>query len=91
MAKQYAMFCTALIISIAVTPFIIKFAFKIGAMDVPRDNRRVHKVPVPLIGGLAIYLAFTISVILFTELNQRIVGLLIGGTFIMLSDRKSVV
>ncbi len=85
MAKQYAMFCTALIISIAVTPFIIKFAFKIGAMDVPRDNRRVHKVPVPLIGGLAIYLAFTISVILFTELNQRIVGLLIGGTFIMLS------
>jgi UDP-GlcNAc:undecaprenyl-phosphate GlcNAc-1-phosphate transferase len=85
MAKQYAMFCTALIISIAVTPFIIKFAFKIGAMDVPRDNRRVHKVPVPLIGGLAIYLAFTISVILFTELNQRIMGLLIGGTFIMLS------
>lgn len=82
MSKEYIMFFIALAISVIITPFVIRLAVKIGAMDVPKDNRRVHKVPIPLIGGLAIYFSFTVVVILFMDLNKQIIGLLLGGTFI---------
>lgn len=87
MGKQYVIFCTALIASLVITPFIIKLAERIGAMDIPKDNRRVHKAPVPLIGGLAIFLAFVVTVIGFIPLPEQkeIIGLLLGGTFITLS------
>lgn len=85
MGKEYVMFCIALGLSIAVTPFVIKLAKKIGAIDVPRDGRRVHKVPVPLIGGLAIYMAFVVTTLFFIPLwdNRQIIGLLLGGTIVM--------
>lgn len=47
--------------SIVITPIVRKFAFKIGAVDYP-DKRRVNTVIMPSIGGVAIYLAFFISV-----------------------------
>lgn len=84
MDKQYIMFFTALVISVLVTPLVIKFAVKIGAMDVPRDDRRVHTEPVPLLGGLAIYFAFVVTILAFTELDRQMMGFLFGGTFIMI-------
>ena len=36
-------FATALVIAFALTPVVKSFAFKIGAVDVPKDNRRCHK------------------------------------------------
>lgn len=87
MGKQYVMFCAALAVSLAATPLVRKFAVKIGAMDIPKDNRRVHKTPVPLIGGLAIYISFVVTVLFFIPLSDQnqIIGLLIGGTLIMLA------
>jgi UDP-GlcNAc:undecaprenyl-phosphate/decaprenyl-phosphate GlcNAc-1-phosphate transferase len=85
MTKQYLMFCIAFIVSIVVTPFVIKLAIKLGALDVPKDNRRVHKTPIPLIGGLAIYFAFVITVIVYMHLSKQIIGILLGGTFITIS------
>lgn len=46
----------ALIVSLALTPFVRNLAFKHGAVDDPkRDDRRVHKEPLPRWGGIAIY------------------------------------
>lgn len=85
MDKQYIIvFCTALIGSIAITPFIIKLAVKIGAMDVPRDKRRVHKEPKPLIGGLAIFASFVITVLIFLSMTRQLAGILLGSTFIVI-------
>lgn len=85
MDKQYIMlFCTALAASIAITPFIIRFAVRIGAMDVPRDNRRVHKEPKPLIGGLAIFASFVITILIFLPITKQLIGILLGSTFIMI-------
>lgn len=85
MDKQYiVMFCTALAVSIAITPFVIKFAVRIGAMDVPKDNRRVHKEPKPLLGGLAIFASFVITILIFLPLNNQLIGILLGSTFIMI-------
>lgn len=86
MGKEYVMFCVALAASLAITPLVIKFAVKIGAMDVPKDNRRVHNTPIPLIGGLAIFVAFIVTILIFIPLSdqRQIIGLLIGGTFIVI-------
>lgn len=58
-------FVVASIIAFISTPIVMKLAYKIGAIDVPKDERRVHKTPIPLLGGLAIYLSFIICCILF--------------------------
>lgn len=54
---------TAFLTAFATTPLVKKLAFRIKAVDVPKDNRRMHKKPMPLIGGLAIFLGFTVSAV----------------------------
>ena len=74
----------ALVISFIATPFVRKLAFTIGAVDVPRDNRRMHKVPIPRLGGLAIFLGFMVSVFAFAEIDRQLQGILIGSVIIVL-------
>ncbi|MBN2980691.1 undecaprenyl/decaprenyl-phosphate alpha-N-acetylglucosaminyl 1-phosphate transferase [Cohnella algarum] len=86
-------FALALALSLALTPLVRKLAFKVGAMDVP-DQRKVHTRVMPRLGGVAIYAAFTASMLLFLpflpehflnayDLNL-IMALLSGGTLIVL-------
>lgn len=56
-------FILAFIISFMLTPYTIKIADKIGAVDVPKDQRRMHKKSMPKFGGPAVILGFLISVI----------------------------
>lgn len=57
-----------MILAFLMTPLIKKLSFKIGAVDKP-NSRRVNKVPMPTAGGLAIYIAFSISILfLFPDL-----------------------
>lgn len=53
-----AAFAPAAFVSFLVTPFVRRLAYRINAMDVPQDARRMHDHPVPRIGGLAIILGF---------------------------------
>ncbi|MFI3731011.1 MraY family glycosyltransferase [Vagococcus fluvialis] len=53
-----------MILAFLLTPLIKKLSFKIGAVDKP-NSRRVNKVAMPTAGGLAIYIAFSISVLFF--------------------------
>jgi UDP-GlcNAc:undecaprenyl-phosphate GlcNAc-1-phosphate transferase len=45
---------TAAVVTAAVTPFVGRFAVRIGAVDRPQDPRKVHRRPVPTLGGLAL-------------------------------------
>jgi len=63
--------CAALL-AYASTPFVRVLAFKIGAVDVPLDGRRVHKKPIPRIGGLAIYISFTVTTMLFCDFSREL-------------------
>ena len=56
-------FLLAFITSFVLTPHMIKIARKIGAVDVPKDERRMHNKPMPKFGGPAIIIGFLISVI----------------------------
>ncbi|MBR7034060.1 MAG: undecaprenyl/decaprenyl-phosphate alpha-N-acetylglucosaminyl 1-phosphate transferase [Clostridia bacterium] len=73
-----ALVCSGLL-SYATTPAIRVFAFKIGAIDVPKDDRRMHSKPIPRIGGLAIYLSFCLTCLFFCSFNQELIVLLAGG------------
>ena len=74
----------ALAVSFLTTPVVKMFAEKIGAMDVPKDDRRMHKVPIPRLGGLAIFLGFVLSVLLLVKLDQQLQGILLGATVIVI-------
>lgn len=78
-------FITATFISAIATPLVRKLAFKIGAVDIPKDDRRVHKKTMPLIGGLAIFAAVVIAVLIFLPLDRSTFSILIGGTLIVIS------
>ena len=74
----------ALVVSFAVTPAVKWFARKIGAMDIPKDSRRVHKTPIPRLGGLAIFIGFILSVLVFADITTQIKGILLGAVVIVI-------
>ena len=71
-------------ISFIATPLVKQLAYKVGAVDVPKDNRRMHKVPIPRLGGLAIFLAFMLSVLIFAEIDLETKGILLGAVMIVI-------
>lgn len=77
-------------VALLITPGVILLAAKTGAMDAP-DARKVHKKPIPRIGGIGIYAAFMaamLSVLSFVdvtaEVKTEIIGLMVGGSLIVL-------
>ena len=78
-------FISAVLISLLMTPVAKKIAEKVGAIDIPKDNRRVHKKPIPLLGGLAIYAATIICMFIFLPMDRTFTSIVIGGTIIMIS------
>lgn len=80
------------------TPYTIKIAKKLGAVDNPNDERRINKVEMPRLGGVAVLAGFIVSmfyllVVLSIEdtidLNKdyygsKLIGFTIGGFIISL-------
>lgn len=85
MEKTLWPFMVSVIISLIMTPIVRKLAIRIGAVDIPKDNRRVHKKPIPLIGGLAIYISVLVTFFVFFEMDKTLVSILVGGTIILIS------
>ena len=83
--------CIPLLISVVIMPFIKKIAEHIGAMDIP-DARKVHSIPKPRLGGLGIYIAVLIGIILFVDISnfsnlvlKRIFSILIASIVIVIT------
>lgn len=77
-------------VALLITPGVIFLAAKTGAMDTP-DARKVHKKPIPRIGGLGIYAAFMVAMLsimfvvpLSDEVTNELIGLMVGGSLIVL-------
>ena len=71
-------------VSFALTPLVKVLAIRFGFVDVPKDGRRMHKKPIPTIGGLAIYAAFLLVVLVMCRVQRQLVGILIGGTLLVM-------
>lgn len=79
-------FIIAFMIAVAVayfaTPQVKEFAIKAGAMDTP-DERKVHREPIPRMGGLAIYFGVVAAIFICMKMNQQILGIFLGGSVML--------
>ena len=71
----------AFLVCFAMTPPVKRFAEHIGAVDQPSE-RRINKVPIPRMGGLAIFLGFVLTALLFVPLSTQVTGILLGAVII---------
>lgn len=81
-AKLLLAMAAAFVIAFLMTPPVKRFSEKVGAMDVPKDERRMHDHPIPRMGGIAIFLGFVISLLLFANMTTQVMGLLVGALII---------
>jgi len=67
----------AFLLSVALVPLGIRLAWRLGVVDRPVGNK-IHQRAPPLMGGVAIALAFLAAALLRLSLNPQLVGLLVG-------------
>lgn len=83
MSEFLVIFLLAALVTAAATPLAIRLAPRIGAMDVPKDKRRVHAKPIPRLGGVAIYLGIIAAFSRLLPWNEQLLGIVMGATLIL--------
>ncbi|MBI4619202.1 MAG: undecaprenyl/decaprenyl-phosphate alpha-N-acetylglucosaminyl 1-phosphate transferase [Desulfobacterales bacterium] len=81
--RWFLMLLLSFSISFTVTPWLRYLAKKVNILDYP-DNRKVHHQATPLLGGIAIYIAFVSSIFINNIYTKPLLGILIGGTIVFL-------
>ncbi len=89
---QYlVIFSVALVGALLATPGAKWVAHRLGVVDMP-NARKIHLNPIPLLGGLAIYIGFIVAVAVFGNLGRaaenyspwQAIGILVGATIVAL-------
>ncbi|SHJ74093.1 UDP-GlcNAc:undecaprenyl-phosphate GlcNAc-1-phosphate transferase [Dethiosulfatibacter aminovorans DSM 17477] len=94
MKSIIAAFAVAFMLSFLFTPYARHLAFKLNVLDHPKDPRKLHKKPIPYLGGAAIYASTIICMLLFTEIDRMSISIIAGGTIIfftgLIDDIKDI-
>ncbi len=84
-------FILGFLLALAATPLVRRFARKAGAVDIPDGGRKTHARPTPLMGGLAIFIAFVAAALLIRGgllggflLPKHLAGIAVGGLILMI-------
>ena len=85
MYKYIIPFLAAFILTFIQMPFTIKIAKKKGFLGVPKDERRVHKKPIPVGGGIAMVISVSILMVYFLPINKNLILTLIASLIIAIS------
>ncbi len=80
----FLMVITTFVFTALIMPLTNVIAHHIGAIDVPKDNRRVHNKPIPKLGGLGIFIGFLFGYMLFGIQSIQMNSILIGSFIIIL-------
>lgn len=78
----WAPLVVAALVTALVTPLSILIAPKVGAMDVPKDKRRVHNKPMPRFGGIALYAGIMAGLAVFAHGRLHVDEIMVGCTLI---------
>jgi UDP-GlcNAc:undecaprenyl-phosphate GlcNAc-1-phosphate transferase len=78
----FGAFFIAIIISYGFTPLARQIAFRIRLLDHP-NSKKSHAHPIPLLGGLSMFMAFFTAVFFTTHINTHMYGILIGAAILM--------
>lgn len=83
MATLMLIFATALVFAIGGTPIARRLAVRAGVIAKP-GGYRVHPNPIPLLGGVAIYGAFLVALVLFADrfFIPQLIGIIVGATWV---------
>src|SRR5688572_9699481 len=82
--SHIAAFLLALLLSFALIPLVRKRAIAAGMFDAP-GGRKIHKAPIPRLGGIAIWAGFILTALFLfivcgvAPLKGSMVGVLAGG------------
>ncbi|HJV64108.1 MAG TPA: MraY family glycosyltransferase [Geomonas sp.] len=82
--QLFYIFITSLFCSLVLIPPISRLAISIGIFD-GNDDRKVHSGSIPRLGGIAIFFAVLLSVILFSDIDRQMRGFLAGAVVIFLT------
>ncbi len=74
----------SVVVAYAATPLSIRIANKFGIIDKPKDERRVHKKPIPRFGGMGIFLGSMAALIIPAGMNNKIQVAMLGGALMYL-------
>lgn len=97
-------FLIAMSISWWLTPEIRSRALNLGLVDKPGEERRIHKVPIPRLGGVAIFISILITIAALIAIAGKLpsearrleglAGIAVGGTLVfvlgLLDDLESL-
>ena len=75
--QLFLAFVVALSVTAALIPVLMRWAPTIGLTDVP-GPRKVHSIPVPRVGGLAMAVGLLLPTLMTVQLTASIRGLLLG-------------
>ena len=79
-------FLLAFITTYVFTPYTVRLARKVKALDIPKDKRKVHKKIMPRLGGIAIVLGFLFSAIylIITMTIEKKLDIFVNNDYIKL-------
>ena len=66
-----------------IMPVVMKIAKHVNALDIPNE-RKVHKEPMPRMGGLAIFMGFLLGYMLFCSQTPQMISILIGSFILII-------
>ena len=81
--RVFLMLGTTFFFSLGITPIVKMIAKHVGALDIPNE-RKVHKVPMPRLGGLSIFFGFLLGYMLFGEQSVVMNSVLIASFVVIL-------
>jgi UDP-GlcNAc:undecaprenyl-phosphate GlcNAc-1-phosphate transferase len=81
MAQYLLILLSAFVLAVGATPLVRRLAIRLGVVDRPAA-RKIHTRTTPLLGGVAIYLAFIVTLAILGDrfYIQQVIGILLGAT-----------
>lgn len=83
--NYFTLFIFSSFISLFLTPLFMNISFKFDFLDVPKEERKVHKDPMPFLGGIIIYISFLATLTIqpvFADRNYFII--IVSSTIILI-------
>jgi UDP-GlcNAc:undecaprenyl-phosphate/decaprenyl-phosphate GlcNAc-1-phosphate transferase len=84
MIRYGAAFLLSFVFALYWTPLIRRAALQLRIVDRPDGKLKTQESAVPYLGGVAVYIAFLLSVGVFTDFQQETLGLLLSGSIALM-------
>lgn len=81
---------SVMVFTAALFPIVKWICYHVGALDYPNE-RKVHKKPMPVMGGLMIYLGFLFGYMLFAPQNTQMLAILIASFIVIITGILDVI